>query len=479
MPTPLFWPRASNGTTGIGQSSPLIDRWTDGIAAELQKKSITLEQAYKTLEGYFLQFIAKQLQAVSIHCLALGSASGRRDYYLRKEFGPKMRQQTEEFLRCAERLAFLPTRLPRVPATSITDFPSEMDPILLRADLLCASLNLVSNERESATAKNAVAGIYGRALVRHSDLTVAGKGVEITPAGFAASRGVRGPEVQSLHAIELVRVGNELALNDYASSSPTVARYYWPWGSTLPRQGVPIDPRIRGGIRPEFYDVFNDRDWPLAAGFVDFSSVSVAAPADAPANLAVNSMFGDAGPDSVIRQQEFVPAELRHPLVGPLPNVVGVEFSHSAPANGQRHRQITFHLFKYSGKTPVKMRLTAKAFCRVIHLMLTRQGSRVEQGANDLIARLSVVKQSPIQAILNSQTLSRVEGGGVVRLIDKPHDYRGALDSWPATDFEVSEGTYLLQVDLNAEIHRRAFFNGWKADGFVLQLSSVYLEWLS
>jgi hypothetical protein len=274
-------------------------------------------------------------------------------------------------------------------------------------------------------------------------------------------------------------VGNELALNDYASSSPTVACYYWPWGSTLPRQGVPIDPRIRGGIRPEFYDVFNDRDWPLAAGFVDFSSVSVAAPADAPANLAVNSMFGDAGPDSVIRQQEFVPAELRHPLVGPLPSVVGVEFSHSAPANGQWHRQITFHLFKYSGKTPVKMRLTAKAFCRVIHLMLTRQGSRVEQGANDLIARLSVVKQSPIQAILNSQTFSRVEGGGVVRLIDKPHDYRGALDSWPATDFEVSEGTYLLQVDLNAEIHRRAFFNGWKADGFVLQLSSVYLEWLS
>jgi hypothetical protein len=286
---------------------------------------------------------------------------------------------------------------------------------------------------------------------------------------------VRGPEVKSLHAIELARVGNELTLGDYDASSPTVARYFWPWGSALPRQGVPIDPRIRGGIRPEFYDIFGDSDWPLAAGFVDFSSVSVAAPLDAPSNLVVNNLFGDAGPGSVIRQEQFVPDGLRHPLVRPLGSSVGVEFSHSAPARGEWHRQITFHLFKYSGKTPVKARLTVNAFCRVAHLMLTRQGSRVEQGANDLTGRLSIVKQSgPAQTFYNSKT----EGGGVVCLINRPHDYRAALDSWPTVDFEVSEGTYLLQMDLKAEIHRHAFFNGWKADGFVLQLSGVYVEWL-
>jgi hypothetical protein len=75
----------------------------------------------------------------------------------------------------------------------------------------------------------------------------------------------------------------------------------------------------------------------------------------------------------------------------------------------------------------------------------------VEEGANDLTGRLSIVKQSgPGQTFY----YSRAEGGGAVRLIDKPHDYRGALDSWPTVDFEVSEGTYLLQMDLNKATRR-------------------------
>lgn len=464
-------------TTDVGKGSTLLNRWTTGLLLQMQQKKINLTPAYATLESYFLQAIAKQLTAVSIHCVALGSDASRLDYFIRTDFGPKMQRQTAEFLRCTERLVLGSMHMIKVPSTFTVEqsgeFPGEMEPIFLRADLLCAGLNLVSNKRESASPKAAIAGIYGRSLARRSDLNAQREGPEIRLPGFSASRGAVGPVVSELHAVDLYRDGTDLVLRDYTDSSPNVVRYFWPWPATLPAQGVPIDPRMRGGVRPAYYDVFTDKDWPLAAGFVDFGRLLAGAPADAPSKLVTNTQFPDAGPHSVINQKPFVPSQ-SHPLVRPTPggNRIAWRFDHSWPADGTWLRSSAFHLFRYAGKK-ARMRLTANVVCQVEH----HKGSPT-WGDNDVNARVSLIKQSgPTNTFYNSEG----EGGGVLFLIHRRGFYKRELESWPAAEFEVSDGTYLLSLEFKSWIGNRTIFesfNGWDFDSLQFDLNGTFVEWI-
>jgi hypothetical protein len=464
-----------------------LTRWTASLLNELNLKKIDYDRAYKTLESYFLQAVAKELTAVCMHCFALGGDTSRIDYFVRTDFGAKMKRQTAEFLRCTERLMLSRTRVFKVPSAfspeQSGEFPHEMDPIFLRADLICASLNLVSNQQPKANAKEAIAGIYGRVLARSIDLS-GDQGPEIALPNFPASRGIPGTQSEPLHAISTMHPvefsydGNKVYLNDYAHSHAVVVRYFWPWPATLPPQNVPIDPRMRGGVKPAYYNVFNDSDWPLAAGFTDFSRLLMGVPLNASSQLIVNTKFAPADEHSVLEQSEYVPGAT-HLLARPLSNVIAWKFAHSSPASGTWLRQIQFYLFTYWGKA-AKMRLTVNVRCEVEHTCSVSQGKFMEWGDNDMNARITISKHGggPSHTFYNSE----FEGGGDLFLIHQRPNYKYALESWSTLEYEVSEGAWLFTLDFKNWIGKRiallSSFKGWKIDTLVFDIKGLYVEWI-
>jgi hypothetical protein len=184
-----------------------------------------------------------------------------------------MRAQTDEYLRCIEKLVFSSTKVKKVPSTFTMqqsgEFHVEAESILLRADLICASLNLVSNTRQVNSLKEAISGAYGRVLARKSDMGADGKGPKMILPGLQWINGRVTGKLDNLHVADLTLSGNTLSLGSYEDSSPTLIQYFWPW-KALPTEGRPLEPVVRGGVTPRYYDVFEDKNYVLAAGLLDF-----------------------------------------------------------------------------------------------------------------------------------------------------------------------------------------------------------------
>lgn len=471
--------------TGHGES--LLTRWTDGLLFQIGERKIDHDRAYKALESYFLQAVAKQLTAVAMHCFALGTDQTRIDYFVRTDFGSKMKRQTGDFLRSAERLMLGNMRLKKVPSTFTMEqsgeFPSEMEPVLLRADLVCAALNLVSNTLPKNTAKEAIEGIYGRVLARPGDI-IDNRGPAIALPGYAQSQGIPGTTgeplhvITSLHPVDLQWDGNRLVLGSRANSNVTVVRYFWPWPVVKPPQGVVIDSRMRGGVRPAFFNVLNDRDWPLAAGFVDFSRLLKGAPLEMPNRMLSNTQFASAAPHGVVNQTEYIPPAAH--LLARSPNSqIRWRFDHSSPLDGTWLRQMQFYFFTYAGET-AKLRLTVNVRCEVEHTCSVDQGQFMQWGDNDMNARVTVQKHggNPSHTFYNSET----EGGGNLFLIHRSPGYAHALESWCVFDLDVSEGGWLFNLDfknwVGSRISGLSNFRGWKLDTLIFDLKGVYLEWV-
>lgn len=464
--------------TTTGHGTTVIEAWADGLILAVQTGKLSLMAASRTLEGYFLQAIGKQVTAVAIHCFALGADESRIDYFMKTEVGEKMRNQTNEYLRCTEKLVFAGTVIKKVPSTFTMqesgEFHTDAEAVFLRADLICAALNLVSNERK-VTLQESISGAYGRVLARKSDMGSAGKGPQMKLPGLPWIYGMVAGKIDNLRAIDLTRNGNRLDLALYEDSSPTLIRYYWPWGTTKPAQGRPMEPVFRGGVTPEYYDVLEDKNWPLAAGFLDFRSMLLGAPAGSPPTLTTNTVM--AGWDSycTCEQRAFVPHS-PHPLVSRPPagtNVIEWKFAHIWKGDGQFTRSSVFHLFKYTGKKSRKVRLTVNLVCAVEHLPRCPTW-----GDNDMNARVALVKPDNSKITFYN---SEHEAGGPLFLIHRRGNYKARLESWPQFDFELTEGEYGLSLDFKTWVGSRTWFesfDGWNIDWLRFDLNGVWLEWL-
>ena len=466
-------------TKPVGHSKSLLNRWAEGLILSMGKNEITLDSAYLTLEGYFLQAVGQQITAVAMHCFVLGSdpnPDSRLKFYLEEDFAPKMRAQTDEFLYAVERLVLSRVRLLKVPSVFTMpqsgEFPPEMESIFLRADLLCAALNLVGNKHTIASAKEGVAGIYGRCLARPSSI-VDKTGPQLTIPGVDDSRGTVGRSLESLKAVDLRREADRLILEDIEKSSPVVVRYFFPWKGALPEQGKPIDARFRGGIRPAYYDVFADKDWPLAAGFVDFGPLLQGAPADAPPTLDKNTLFRTDNPHTVFTQRTFVP-QPSHPLVRPAMNLIEWEFAHVVKADGTWDRATDFHLFKYAGAEG-RMRLHLDVRCGVKNVSRIKpfySGLR----AIDLYVEVGLMKKPGEETRIYN---SRDEQGKVLVLVNRGEHYEASVDSWKALEFAVKPGEYALHLNfINWKGKEKGNRKGWESDMLYFFLKGVYVEWL-
>jgi hypothetical protein len=463
-------------TTAHGTT--VVEAWADGLILAVKNRKLSLVAASRTLEGYFMQAVGKQVTAAAIHCFALGDDESRVNYFMKTELGDKMRNQTNEYLRCIEKLVFSGTVIKKIPSNftmqESDEFNSDAEAIFLRADLVCAALNLVSNERK-VSLKDSISGAYGRVLARKSDMGADGNGPLMTLPTLPWIRGKITGKIDNLRVVDLTRSGTKLDLADFNDSAPTMIRYYWPWGGTKPTQGRPLEPVFRGGVTPAFFDVFEDKDWPLAAGFLDFRTMLVGAPVGSPPTLTTNSVFAGWDKHSTCDQKLFVPYS-PHPLVVRPPkgaNMIEWSFAHAWKGDGNFLRSSAFHLFNYKGKAPAKLRLTVNVYCAVEH-----KPHCPTWGDNDVNARIALVKPDNSKILFYN---SELEGDGRLFLIHRRGNYKSNLDSWHQLDIDLTEGEYRLSLDFKNWVGSRTWFesyDGWNIDWLHFELNGVWLEWI-
>jgi hypothetical protein len=262
----------------FGQAS-LLQHWSRELVQHVLAKKITADSAYLVLEGYFLQAVSSQMKGLCVHGVALSIdqlAAQRIKQYLEDDFGNLMRKQIAAYLAVVDDF-ILATSTPIVvlgsPDKRERVYPPHVAPTLLRADLLCAVLNLIGkrpNATPAATPQEAIQGIYGRALYRPSNL-LSGKAPVMNLQGYPPAQA--STQYQSpFSCVDLHASAGKPTLSDVNVAKATMARYKWDFANPLPLVGTEIDSSFKGAVTPAMYPVFGtDQPMVLAAGLFDGS----------------------------------------------------------------------------------------------------------------------------------------------------------------------------------------------------------------
>ncbi len=465
--------------------------WAKELAQQVNAKKIDREAAYLVLEGYFLQAISTQLKGVSVHCVALGTDEKLGPQlihtYLEDNFARMMQSQTSAFVEAVELLIFL-TLKPTMP-TGLRDgmgereFPKEVDEILLRADLIAAALNLVAHKPDQAgkpspSIQAAIQGIYGRALLRPSDLNN-GAAPSIAPAGYpaAAATAVR---PLPFPCLDLRVADGHSVLRDVNSSPVTVAHYSWSFPLPPPAAEKPIDPTQRGGVTPKLYPVFGpDQPGVLAASVFDVSRLYRGLPSGTPHSYKFDKFQGGS-PDLGYYNEKCT--GYHHPMTSDKGDAFETFFTevHIYRLDIRQHSYVGHPLFTYSG-APTKVRLTAHV-ASIIHRDPRKDG----QGGTafgqiwDVFNRLRLKHPNGSQ----NEFYNSVDGFGV----DKPisaqafhapwyDNYDARRDGFFSIDFDLVAGNYELILDSEVAVweceHR---YEGWQSTSLAFFLHGLSLE---
>jgi hypothetical protein len=476
----------------FGQDS-LLTHWVNELAQQINAKKITRENAYLVLEGYFLQAVAVQLKGVSVHCVALATHPQGQPLvpeYLGDTYAKKMSKQTAAFVGEVERMLFL-TLAPTMAIGSkdglgVREFPKEVDEILLRADLLCAALNLVGHKGDSTgkpspSIQAAIQGIYGRALLRPSDLNY-GNPPNIAPAGYTP---VAGTAVRKLAfpCLDLNESDGRGILSDATSSAVTMAHYFWKFPSPEPAMGQPIDPSQRGGVTPKLYPVFGlDKDKQvLAASVFDVSRLYRGLATGAQKKFDFRK-FPGGNPDLGYYDERCTP--YHHALT----NEKGDSFETFFTVvqiwrlDTRQHSYVVHPLFKYSGG-PAKVRLSAHV-ASIIHRDPRRDG----QGGTAFGQWWDVYSHLKLRRVngWEKEFFNSVESYG----LDRPISVNGgdAYSQWGenydkrrdgsfSLDFDLEPGDYELVLDSEVAFQRAPKESqGWKSTSLSFFLHCLSLE---
>lgn len=489
MPDKIETIHTTLAKAAFGQTS-LLTHWTRELAQQVNAKKITREAAYLVLEGYFLQAVSVQLKGVSVHCVALGTDPLGPQFireYLQDNFAKTMKSETSAFVEAVENLIFL-TLSPSM-QTGLTDgkgereFPKHVDEILLRADLLSAALNLIGYQAEagkpSPTIQTAIQGIYGRALVRPSDLNN-GTPPTIAFAGYSAAAGTAVRAVPFV-CLDLTESQGSSVLTDATKSPVTLAHYFWKFNSPEPAVGKPIDPNQRGGVTPAKYPVFGADQPVLAASVFDVSRLYRGLPTGAKQSYKYDK-FPGGNPDLGFKVETFT---AHH---NPLTNDRGDAFEtfftchHIYRLVTKQESWVVHPLFKYTGGK-AKVRLTAH-----VASIIDRAPRKDGQGGTafgqvwDVFNRLHLRQKG---GSLKTFYIS-VDSFGVNKPISVQgtdadsawhKDYKARRDGFFTIDFDLEAGDYELVMGSEArfwESPKR--YEGWQSTSLAFFLHGLSIE---
>ncbi len=476
----------------FGQDS-LPMYWARELAQYVNGKKMTREAAYLVLEGYFLQAISSQLKGVSVHCVALGTdqtvGPQRIRTYLEDNFAKMMLSETAAFVEAVEVL-MVSTLKPSMP-TGLQDgmgereFPKEVDELLLRADLISAALNLVAHKPDQAgkpspSIQAAIQGIYGRTLLRPSDLNN-GAAPSIAPAGYPAAAGTAVHQLP-FPCLDLTFKDGRSILKDVSASPVSVAHYFWPFPSTTPAEGTPIDPSQRGGVKPARYPVFGpDQPGVLAASLFDVSRLYRGLPSGTPHSYKFDKFQGGS-PDLGYYNERCTP--YHHPLTNDKGDAFETFFTmvHIYRLDIRQHSFVWHPLFTYSG-APIKVRLTAHV-ASIIHRDPRKDGQGGTAFGQDweVFNRLRLKHPNGSE----NQFYNSVDAFGVDRPISVQgsdayshwnDNYDARRDGVFSIDFDLVPGDYQLMLDSEIAVfvceHR---YEGWQSTSLAFFLHGLSIE---
>jgi len=476
----------------FGQLS-LLTYWAKELAGQVKAGKVDRETAYLILEGYFLQAVSVQLKGVSVHCVALGTRRLGPQFirdFLEDVFAKTMASQTAAFVEAVE-LLMVSTLSPSMTAGmgdghGEREFPGHVDEILLRADLVAAALNLVGHKPDSAgklspSIQAAIQGIYGRALLRPSDLNN-GVPPTIAPQGYTP---VAGTAVRTLAfpCLDLVETAGRPVLKDATTSAVTVAHYYWRFPSTEPAVGTRIDGSFRGGVTPARYPVFGtDEASVLAAGLFDVSRLYRGLPAGAQKTYNYSKFPGGYNDIGYYREQCN---SRHHALVNDREDAFDTFFNvvNIWRANIVQHSYVKHPLFEYSGGK-VKVRLTA-----FVASIVRREPRKDGQGGTAFAQRYEIINYLKLRlpngnekqlydsvlAFGNERPLSLNEGGGGWRYWHENYECRRDGFFW--VDFELEPGSYELILDSLVHFSEGPKrYEGWQSSSLAFFLHGLSIE---
>ncbi|MDO7875146.1 hypothetical protein Q5H93_10420 [Hymenobacter sp. ASUV-10] len=278
-------------TESTPTSESILQLWTNQLLLRIENHSVTVPEAYSLLEAWFADGLNRLYTGAAVLSAALaGKVDNPRDAAERntvltrevKKWETEFKEDfvlgyVREFQRCVDVLLFTPTFTVAwapvsVGASSAYDgLPAHIEPVILQADLFCAAVELrfgvdernAQGEPDEAKAlarlKQLLAGIYGRALVRTSQLE-GRKAPAFAPGSYAPRPGrVTETAVLRPRAIDLTAARDNFPqLQDKMSSQLVLASYFWPWEQPGPALHKPFDANYRYGVQPQQVDLFQD-----------------------------------------------------------------------------------------------------------------------------------------------------------------------------------------------------------------------------
>jgi hypothetical protein len=478
---------------GVFDQASLLTHWARELAEQVKAGKVNRETAYLVLEGYFFRAVSVQLKGVTVHCVALGTRRLGPQFirnFLLDNYAKTMLSQTAAFVEAVE-LLMVSTLAPSMTAgmgdgLGEREFPKNVDEILLRADLLCAALNLVGHKPDSAgklspSIQAAIQGIYGRALLRPSDLNN-GIPPTIAPKGYSLAAGTA-VRTLAFPCLDLVETAGRAVLKDASKSAVTVAHYRWPFPSPEPAVGTRIDPSMRGDVTPGRYPVFGtDQPSVLAAGLFDVSRLYRGLPSGARKTYE-HSRFPGGYNDIGYYNERF--SQRRHALVNDKEDAFETFFNvvNIWRANIQQHSYVKHPLFEYFGGK-VKVRLTA-----FVAAIIRRDPRKDGHGGTGFAQRYEVMdylklrlpngsEKQLFDSVLSfgvERPLSLNLGGGGWNDFYDPYECR--RDGFFSVDFELEPGSYELILDNLvhfSEAQKR--YEGWQSSSLAFFLHGLSIE---
>lgn len=475
----------------FGQNS-LLTHWAKELSRQVNTRQVDRETAYVILESYFLQAISVQLKGVSIHCTALATDPHGDELvpdFLVKNFAPTMKAETAAFVQAAELLMVLTLKASM--QTGLTDgkggreFPKHVDELLIRADLICAALNLVAYKgdasgKPSPTIQAAVQGIYGRAFLRPSDLTD-GKAPDLAIAGYSATA-AKDVRQLSFPCLDLYMQDGVSVLRDVSTSNVTVAHYYWPFSSPVPAEGKELDPNQRGGVTVKRYPVFGtDEPGVLAASVFDVSRLYRGLPSGTAHSYKFDK-FPGGNNDLGYRDEKCT--GYHHPLCSDSGDAFETAFTelHIYRLAIMQHSNTVHALFKYDGSA-IRARITA-----FVASILHRDARIDGQGGTAFGQKWEVTNRLRLRQPNGSKDefYNSVLGFGVNRPLSimgaraqgewrVPYDAR--QDGTFSMDFDLVPGTYELILESETAVWESPKrYEGWQSSTLKFFLHGLSIE---
>ncbi|ROZ64183.1 hypothetical protein [Ramlibacter sp. WS9] len=480
---------------GMGMQS-LLQLWAKELGQQVRDKKIGREDAGLVLESYFLQAVSTQLKGVCVHCTALSvDAEDGEEFvriFLRTDFGVTMEKQAAAYVQAMEYLIFSsldPVALTgRKTTMDEREFPYHVDDMLLRADLTAAALSLVrytgdADGKPAPSRQAAIQGIYGRALMRPSDIVADGT-PSIALPGFGAAAGSK-PHKLPYAVLDLVVEDGKPVLCDVGTTFVHQSRYKWSFASSPPAVGTVIDSNQRLGVTVKEVSVFGaDEPMVLAASVFDASRITRGLPAGVKTDTFFVP-FPGGYPHAGFKDQSC--DARRHPLTNGTGILLETRYNFVSAERADMSTRMTAEqrLFQYKG-AKVRARLW-------VHMK-----GRMQAGARKDTSRgteLGHQQDLPSHIMLRLPDRSLVGLGNTIDkwalnvhgdhdralslmyAMTKPGDYDQSSNASLSVDFDLVPGDYQLVLYNDCWItQRNTPYDGWNSATQTLTFEDVTLE---